>query len=693
MGTNEGIIILDNDKYVIINEKDGLKNLFVRAIYIDKENILWIGTYGGGLYRYDGKNLFSYAKYQEIPKTIHFIIEDGKGKLWMTSNEGVFSLPKEDLDKIAKGREAFLNVIWTNEKDGMLDRECNGGFQPAGFLSKDGFLYIPTVRGIVKVNTNPITDFIPPVEIEEVLLNGKKIPINDNKIEIPYGKNLIEIKTVVLSYLSPKEQKFKCMLDKWDMDFVDMGTRNVAYYSNLKPGNYKFKVIADNGFGLWNEEGAELEINIPAPFTHTIYFYILLSLLALGLIIFSVYFYTYSLRKRKEKLEKIVEKETTKIKGLSELASRTNYFSSLNELMDFFYENFKNIISYRFLALLILKEKTTKIIWAKLGSIEEDILKDVEIEEKVFNSESPILIKDIYGENLFFKYLEEKGLKSLMVFPLKYNLEPFGYLIFGSDIYKDYSKEDIETFEDISVQISSSIKKTYLLEELQNIAGLSDRFYSIILHDLKHPINTISLYIELLKDDIENLNNVQREYLLSMDKTIKDYNLLLGDLLDLALFRGKYLETKVERKDFVSFLKEINIEMERRARARGFFWNSFLPDFEVPLNFDPKRIKQVIENFVSNALKYAPPNTTLTFGLEVFEKEVKVYLRDEGVLSEEKKKLIENVLSSSYEPKAFISKVGLGLYISRIILESHGGKIYFESNFSGGCTFYFILPK
>lgn len=136
--------------------------------------------------------------------------------------------------------------------------------------------------------------------------------------------------------------------------------------------------------------------------------------------------------------------------------------------------------------------------------------------------------------------------------------------------------------------------------------------------------------------------------MLSIEKSAKEYSILLGDLPDIALFGGRYLETNMEKRNFVQFLNEIEKEMKRRVINRRFFWNSSIEYLEIKANFDPKRIKQVIENFLSNSLKYAPAGKKITFGLELLDNYVKVYVKDEGYIPDERKKIIEEVFSSSY---------------------------------------------
>ena len=109
---------------------------------------------------------------------------------------------------------------------------------------------------------------IPPVVVEDVQVNDRLMP-RENNLQISPGKDRIEFHYTALSMLIPDRVRFKYLLEGYDHDWVDAGTRRVAYYTNLPPGQYRFRVIACNNDGVWNKEGASASFTLkPVSYTH-----------------------------------------------------------------------------------------------------------------------------------------------------------------------------------------------------------------------------------------------------------------------------------------------------------------------------------------------------------------------------------------------------------------------------------------
>jgi signal transduction histidine kinase len=120
------------------------------------------------------------------------------------------------------------------------------------------------------------------VAIEQVLLDRKPLPPHQS-VQIKPGSDDLEIHYTALSFSRPEQVKFKYKLVGLDNDWVDAGTRRTVYYSHLPPGNYTFTVIADNGEGVWNNEGVAISIIVTPPFWRTWWFSALLLLIAVGI--------------------------------------------------------------------------------------------------------------------------------------------------------------------------------------------------------------------------------------------------------------------------------------------------------------------------------------------------------------------------------------------------------------------------
>src|SRR5207248_6861344 len=140
--------------------------------------------------------------------------------------------------------------------------------KPSAWKSKDGKLWFATTRGLAiispdsKLNQNP-----PPVRIEEVFADKKQVTSGEwrmarnardpvtrhpSPVTIPPGRGELEFHYTALSLTAPEKNRFKYQLEGFDLDWMDAGTRRVAYYNNLRPGGYRFHVIACNNDGVWN---------------------------------------------------------------------------------------------------------------------------------------------------------------------------------------------------------------------------------------------------------------------------------------------------------------------------------------------------------------------------------------------------------------------------------------------------------
>ncbi|MBA3632295.1 MAG: hypothetical protein H0W58_05720, partial [Acidobacteria bacterium] len=141
----------------VLTERDGLAGNFVRAIYEDTGGAFWIGTYDSGLSRFkDGKftnyttadGLFSNGVFQ--------ILEDERDNFWMSSNQGIYRVGKQQLNDFADGKISAITSVAYGKSDGMLNIECNGGRQPAGIKTADGKFWFPTQDGAAIINPEAV---------------------------------------------------------------------------------------------------------------------------------------------------------------------------------------------------------------------------------------------------------------------------------------------------------------------------------------------------------------------------------------------------------------------------------------------------------------------------------------------------------------------------------------------------------
>jgi ligand-binding sensor domain-containing protein len=289
IGSNRGLSSFKDGKFTLYTEKDGLASNYILAINGDEDGALWITT-RNGLNRFkDGKFTTYTVDNGLYTSPIYQILPDGNGQFWMTSSQGIFSVKKQKLNEVAEGKIQNFTSIPYGRKDGMQTGDCAQGFQPSAWKSRDGNLWFATYTGVVRVNLKTLkpNNHIPPVYIEGLLIDKKFIKTQDS-IEVKPGNGDLEIHYTALSYTAPEKVKFKYRLEGFDKDWIDAGIRRVAYYTNLPPGNYSFRVIATNNDGVWNQQGDVLNLYLKPRIYQTYWFY-LICMAALGLIALSIY--------------------------------------------------------------------------------------------------------------------------------------------------------------------------------------------------------------------------------------------------------------------------------------------------------------------------------------------------------------------------------------------------------------------
>jgi signal transduction histidine kinase/streptogramin lyase len=290
IGTDAGLVRYQENVFTPFTAKDGSTSGVVRVIHGDEDGALWIGTYDNGLYRLRRNQFTHYTTSEGLFNDGAFqIIEDGQGNFWISCNLGVYRVRKAELNDFADGRAGKITSIPYNRRDGMLNSECNGGAQPAGIRARDGRIWFPTQQGVAVIDPQalPSGHAPPPVIIESVVVDaearGARSPVT-----IRPDQTYFEIHYSGLSFINPELVRFKYKLIGLDDGWTDAGTRRIAYYSHLPPGKYTFMVVAANRDGVWNEQGATLEITVRPPFWQT-WWFLVLAICALAALAYGFY--------------------------------------------------------------------------------------------------------------------------------------------------------------------------------------------------------------------------------------------------------------------------------------------------------------------------------------------------------------------------------------------------------------------
>ena len=356
VGTVKGLARRKDGRFTLYGVKDGLSDDCVLCFYEDKEGSLWIGTGYGGLNRLRDGKFTSYSKLQGLfQDNVSTIQEDERGNLWMSCFYGVFRVNKKQLDAFDRGELQRLHCAVYNKSDGMPTVQCNGVAQPASAKGPDGRLWFPTLRGVVAVDPSIIREKQepPPVVVEEMLAGtrscyrsiGRQLGDNSAGVRLSPGRGELEFRFTALSLSAPEKNRFKYMLEGVDTDWVDAGTSRSAKYNNILPGNYRFRVIACNNEGEWNEEGASLGFYLAPHFYQTRLFYGLTALLV-GLLVLGLFRWRVrQLRANQIRLETLVEERTRDLRAAQQRLVEASRKAGMAEVATNVLHNVGNVLN------------------------------------------------------------------------------------------------------------------------------------------------------------------------------------------------------------------------------------------------------------------------------------------------------------------------------------------------------------
>lgn len=339
-GFNDSIYLYDMNRETLQNisrnffNKDKNQSLgFIAYILKDNNDEIWIATTKGGLFQLDRQlNLKkNYQKEDGLSAShINSVTMDKKGDIWVTSGSELYKLNR------------LLNKF---EQIKMIDVPIQEFTLYAGnSIASDGTLYFPGNRGILSINPGKqvINPNLPPVYITSLVVNNfgnssdkekentELFPAEyGNKITLNADQSNITIRYTAINYIHSKENSYAYMLEGADPDWHHIGNRREAYYSNLRPGKYVFRVKASNNDGIWNPNETTLQIIVNPPFYQTWWAY-LTYLVIILLIIMRIVQLQYRKHER-EREEKYKQLEQDKINELHEERMRmfTNFSHEL----------------------------------------------------------------------------------------------------------------------------------------------------------------------------------------------------------------------------------------------------------------------------------------------------------------------------------------------------------------------------
>ena len=239
----------------------------------DQDGVVWAGLLSGIVRLKDNQVRRISEKDGLFDDNIYAIVPDDLGNLWVDSGHGIFRVTRQGMNDFADGKTNHVDCAVFDGINSVkvADKTVQ---EHVGCKTADGRIWFPSPLGVVMIDPAhiPVNRVAPTVHLDRIRANGTEFA-PDGAVSVPPGQGELEFHYDTTSFIAPRRTLFRYRLEGYDRDWVDADDRRLAFYTNLKPGRYTFRVLAANADGVWNETGTSLNIELRPHFYQTTWFY------------------------------------------------------------------------------------------------------------------------------------------------------------------------------------------------------------------------------------------------------------------------------------------------------------------------------------------------------------------------------------------------------------------------------------
>jgi signal transduction histidine kinase len=291
LGFRDGGIAHYKDGHILasFSSADGFPQGYVYALRMDSQGTLWAATQTGLAQVRDG-HIATLTRKNGLPcETVHWAMEAADGSYWVYMACGLLRIAPAEVDSWKIDAKSLIRARLFDVYNGVRSEPYSSQASPVVASTADGKLWFRQAEGVSIVDPRhlPFNKLAPPVYIEQVVADRTTYDASA-QLNLPPLVRDLEIQYSALSLVAPEKMQFKYKLEGRDRDWQDAANRRRATYTDLPPGNYRFRVIAANNSGVWNEQGATLDFSIAPAYWQTNWFraLVVLALLALAYTIY-----------------------------------------------------------------------------------------------------------------------------------------------------------------------------------------------------------------------------------------------------------------------------------------------------------------------------------------------------------------------------------------------------------------------
>ena len=663
----------ENRVYYYVNNPDSSNTLcdnYVISLCEDTSGNIWIGT-STGINRFNkADSVFSHYTVKDgLPSNIIYdIIKDGNENLWFSTGRG---LAMKNPDENAL--ETFL------VEDKFLGKEFN---LKAVFKADDGEMFFGGIDGLVSFYPDSLIDnnYIPPIRLTSLVseVNGimQEKNLYSDRILLSYQDYSFTIKFSALDFTNPDKNRYSYQMKGISDNWIEIGNRRFVHFIKLPPGEYIFNVKGTNNDGVWNNEGASINITIFPPWWRSKYAYIFYIIFIVTIIIVVIRTREKSLIREKKILEEKIRERTSEIAQQKEMVeeSEAKLSSTISSIDDLVFVLDKSGIFQEF-----YNQGKHKTLYSEEKSYIGKHFNNVGFPElvvqKLTDTFSELMRKDSFRE---FDYSIEKEDE---VFWFNAKISP---------------RRNVKgVLSGITIVARDITERKQSEEQLKELNTTKDTFFSILAHDLKNPFSSLHSMSEMMIDNYQNLEEEEKIMALkNIHKSAEQIFNLLENLLTWSNSQRGRIEYSPEKFN-LSMLVRVNLNLHKLpAEKKGVVLTTNITD-DLPAYGDREMINTVIRNLINNAIKFSNKGGTVEIKVHEKNKLFEVIVSDNGVgiPAGNVKKLFHIDQKYKSVGTAGESGTGLGLVLCKEFVDKNGGEIWCNTREGSWTEFHFTIPK
>jgi len=397
------------------------------------------------------------------------------------------------------------------------------------------------------------------------------------------------------------------------------------------------------------------------------------------------------------------------LKKLLSISRRLNGFGKLGDVLQEIADSAADLTQSQGSSILLFEEETQQLYFAaaKSKKREELIRIRVPIERSVagwvYNQNLPLKFPDEQIDPLIFRTVEQdidKNTRNLLALPITYGDETLGTLeVINKIDQQDYNQEDQSILDNLASYAGTTIKlhklnknEDHVTQEREELSKLKSDFIALASHELRTPLGLVLGHATYLKEIIQkDIHRDQLEIIVENAERIKDIIDRLGQANN---FVSDTARIRWQNSDLNSVLKNVVDSFQVQALELNINLKASIPENPIYIHCDAAKLSVAIGNVIKNGLIFSDAGQKVHIGLHKLPGHAHISVTDNGIGIPAED--IQNIFERFYQVEPHLSRsrggMGLGLSVSKSIVETHGGYIFVESVLGQGSTFTILLP-